>query len=51
MDLHQIKSAGLKAVEKSVFDLEKGIQALVETNLGHLFMKRPSKGQMKKVIK
>lgn len=51
MDLYQITKSGLKAVEKSAFDLERDIRALVEANLGYLFMKRLSKGQMKKVIK
>jgi predicted transport protein len=37
MDLYQITKSGLKAVEKSAFDLEKDIQALVEANLGNLF--------------
>ena len=37
MDLYQITKSGLKAVEKSAFDLERDIQALVEANLCHLF--------------
>jgi len=37
MDLYQITKSGLKAVEKSSFDLEKDIQVLVEANLGNLF--------------
>jgi predicted transport protein len=37
MDLYQITKSGLKAVEKSAFDLERDIQALVEANLGNLF--------------
>ena len=37
MDLYQITKSGLKAVEKSAFDLEKDIQALVEANLSNLF--------------
>ena len=37
MDLYQITKDGLKAVEKSSFDLEKDIQSLVEANLVNLF--------------
>ena len=36
MDLYQITKSGLKAVEKSAFDLERDIQVLVEANLGNL---------------